>query len=32
MQNVSFINHYSVNELHTSVNVNPLFLALINGS
>ena len=31
-RNVSFVNHYSVNKLHTSVNVNPLFLALINGS
>ena len=32
MQNVSFVNHKSVNKLHTSVNVNPLFSALINGS
>ena len=32
MQNVSFVNHLSVNKLHTSVNVNPLFSALINGT
>ena len=32
LQNVSFVNHESVNKLHTSVNVNPLFSALINGS
>ena len=31
-QNVSFVNHWSVNKLHTSVSVNPLFSALINGS
>ena len=28
MQNVSFVNHKSVNKLHTSVKVNLLFLAL----
>ena len=31
-QNVSFVNHLSVNKLLTSVNVNPLFSALINES
>ena len=32
VQNFSFVNCYSFNKLHTSVNINPLFLALINGS
>ena len=32
MRNVSFVNHQSVNKLHTSININPLFSALINES
>ena len=32
MLNVSFVNHQSLNKLYTSINVNPLFSALINES